>query len=166
MDPVTYFQAVLPPPDEISGRLDALCTPGSADLVLEYGRDGLLQRTLVPLSAALRNQIDLALATGDATGALQMAFGAACGVCDAFATESQPLTAEQGRIHALVLELEDIPWGSAADGTLIEGGTAVQISYRNWTVDGATAAEACAALAETDGAAPGMAGWPAAWVVS
>lgn len=160
MDQVTYFQALLPPPDEVSGVPGARHAPDHAEPRLKLVHESLLRRTLVPLSDSLGAEMNRALAGGDQTAALQIAYRAACDVCDTLAAASEPLAAEQGRVHVLVVELEDLPWASAADGTLIEGGTAVQISYRNWTVDGAAAVDAAAALTER-----WQAHWPNAWVV-
>jgi hypothetical protein len=145
---VTYFQALLPPPDQVSGLPDARHAPGQAEPCLALVHESLLRRTLVPLSDSLSAEMNRALDGGDQTGVLQIAYRAACDVCDTLAAANEPLAAEQGRVHVLVVELEDLEWGSAADGTLIQGGTAVQISYRNWTVDGATAVDAAAALTE------------------
>ena len=71
----------------------------------------------------------------------------------------EPLAADEGRVHSLVIEFEDLQWASADDGTLVEGGTAIRISYRDWTVDGDAAADTAAALAER-----WQAQWPNAWV--
>jgi hypothetical protein len=157
---MTYFQALLPPSDKVSGQWGARDLRGEEVPCQELEREGPLSRTLVPLSLELGAELNRALAGGDQTGALQIAYQAACEVCDTFAAAREPLTAEQGRVHALVVEFEDVELSSAADGTLIEGGTAVQISYRNWTVDNAAAVDTAAALAER-----WQAHWPNAWVV-
>jgi hypothetical protein len=181
VDQVTQFQALLPPPDAMSGDPAAQCAVEAAYADSEERRDGLLRRSLVPLSDALRAEFSLALASGDTTGVVEMAFRAACDVCDALAEDGEPLASDQGRVHALAIELVDLPWTTAEDGTLVEGGTAVQISYRNWTVDREEAESTATALAGTIVASTsatqetercqqeterGLASWPQLWVVA
>ena len=159
MDQATYFQAQLPPPEEVSGRLGARDGRDQEEPYLELEHESVLSRTLVPLSAELSEELNRALAGGDQAAAFQIAYRAACEVCDAFAVGREPLAADEGRVHSLVIEFEDLQWASADDGTLVEGGTAIRISYRDWTVDGDAAADTAAALAER-----WQAQWPNAWV--
>ncbi len=160
MDQMTDFQALLPAPDEMFGEQGAPGVRGRQEVYLELDHEDFPDQGRILLDAALGAQLNRALAEGDEAGAIEIAYRAVCDICDALAAGSEPLSAEEGRVHTLVIEVEDRGLASGGDGTLIEDGTVVRISYHNWTVDSATAASAEAALIGRCGA-PG----PNAWAV-
>ncbi len=151
MSEITHFQAILPPEGaRIRGRL---FTPPPS----RASAGGLILHALAPL----RGPLDAALARGDRETALQMAYQALAQVADALAKrrgdQAQPW---QTLIHALLVELTPLPYEPRPDGTLVEQGTAVQVSYRNWTVNRHEADAWAKMLTEKFRTL-----WPAAWVV-
>lgn len=121
---VTQFRGVLPPGGPGRARSRALppnrTTPA-----------GVILHALHPLSA----ELDDALARDDRPAALRLAYGALSRVADTLAAyRGDRLLPGQARIHALLVELEPLPLELNADGTLAERGTAVSVSYRNWTM--------------------------------
>jgi hypothetical protein len=151
MSEITCFRGILPPEGTfVSGRPYAppprRISPGS-----------LILSALHPL----RGELDAALARDDRPAAQQIAFAALAQVADALAAyRGDKLRPGQVRVHALLVELEPLPYAVGPDGSLAEQGTEVRVSYRNWAVD----RHAAAALAESL-ARRFQALWPGAWIV-
>ncbi len=119
--------------------------------------DGLILAALDPL----RGDLGAALARNDQQAALRIAYGALSRLAEALATaRGDKLRCGQARIHALLVQLKPLPLESLFDGTLREGGTEVEVSYRNWTMDRMEAAAWAGTLTQRFQAL-----WPGAWIV-
>jgi len=162
MNEITHFHGILPPRGEpLQGGLDTLrySTSGAARPLQGAARPAADRRGPPPaptdpggliLSALrpLQDQLDCSLARGDRQEALRLAYDALSRIADALAAyRGDTIWPGQTRIHALLVELEELPLASRPDGTLAENGTAVHVSYCNWTVDRAEAAVMAHALA-------------------
>lgn len=152
MSELTQFRGILPPsagsmpPEGATASARCMATP-----------DGLILRTLSPF----RDELDFALARGDHSGALRLAYAALSRVADDLAAcRGDKLSPDQVRVHALLVELESLPLEPLSDGTLAERGTVVAVNYRNWAVDHAVAAAWARTLTEQFHAL-----WPGAWIV-
>ncbi len=147
---VTQFKGTLLPANASRRRAASLPpnhnTPG-----------GLILRALDPL----HTELDALLARNNHQAALVLAHSALAQVADALAAyRGDALHPGQVRIHALLVELESLPLEPQPDGTLAERGTAISVSYRNWTVTRSQASVYAQALAERFHAL-----WPGAWIV-
>ncbi len=121
---VTQFRGILPPSE--SGKTRGHPLPPNRTTPA-----GVILHALHPLSG----ELDAALARDDRPAALRLAYGALSRVADALAAyRGDRLLPGQTRIHALLVELEPLPLELNADGTVAERGTAVSVSYRNWSV--------------------------------
>lgn len=151
MSDFTHFQGVLPPDGSMARARAGTPLPGQATPA------DLIQHALSPL----QGELSAALARNDRSAALRLSYAALCRVADALAAcRGDKLHPGQVRVHALFVELEALPLTPMADGTLVEGGTSVSVSYRNWTLDRAAAAAWAQTLTERFGAL-----WPGAWIV-
>ncbi len=152
MGEITHFKGVLPPDGALVGGRSYAPPPSRAT------PGGLILNALGPL----RGDLDRALARGDREAALRLAYAALSRVADGLAAQrGDKLAPDQVRIHALLVELEPLPYMMALDGSLAEQGTTVRVSYRNWTVDRREATAYAATLANRFQAL-----WPGAWVVT
>ncbi|MGQ9489519.1 MAG: hypothetical protein ACUVR4_01630 [Anaerolineae bacterium] len=145
---ITHFKGTLPPanPDKPFVLPPHRNTPG-----------GVILRALHPL----RGELDALLARDDRQAALRLAYHALAQVADTLAAyRGDKLRPGQVRIHALLVELKPLPLEPQPDGTLIERGTAVSVSYQNWAVAHSQAYLFAQALTERFHAL-----WPGAWVV-
>ena len=80
-------------------------------------------------------EIDAALSCGDTESAMRAAYSAACAAITAITGgETQPGTA-----HGVWVELTPTMLLALEDGTLMDQGTFVSLSYRNWTLGAGTA---------------------------
>jgi hypothetical protein len=146
MNDTTLFYGTLPP----AGQRPAL-PPSKASPA------GVILHALAPL----HDELDTALARNDRDGALRLAYGALGRVADTLAaTRGDRLRPSQARIHALLVELEPLPFTLTPDGALAEQGTAVRVAYRNWTVRQEEADAWAARLSQQFATL-----WPGAWVV-
>lgn len=147
---VTCFCGVLPVEDTADGA--ARCPSSSAPAA-----GGLIMEALRPL----RSELDAALVRSEAPAVLELAYGALARAADGMAAHrGETLCDGEVLVHALLVELESLPYEPQADGTLCERGTAVSVSYCNWTVDRAQAATWARHIS-----ARLQALWPCAWVV-
>jgi hypothetical protein len=152
MGEITHFRGVLPPEGALIGGRAYAPPPSKAS------PGGLILNALCPL----RRELDLALARDDRPAAQRIAYTALSHVADGLAAyRGDRLLSGQVRIHALLVELEPLPFELRADGSLVEHGTAVRVSYRNWAIDRREAAAYAANLIERFSAL-----WPGAWVVA
>lgn len=151
MDEVTYFRGILPADGFIPDGSAFVPSPGTA------GSDGLILSALTPL----RTDLCAALARGQRDTALWIAYWALARVADALAAQGGVIVLPwQVRIHALLVTLESLPLEPKLDGTLVERGTAVQVSYRNWVVARSEAELWALSLAEQFRLL-----WPGAWII-
>ncbi len=147
---VTQFRGVLPPGG--LGRTRAHALPPNRTTPA-----GVILHALHPLSG----ELDAALARDDRPAALRLAYGALGRVADALAAyRGDHLLPGQARIHALLVELEPLPLELNPDGTLAERGTAVSVSYRNWTIGHSEADTWAQSLSKHFKSL-----WPGAWVL-
>ena len=157
MGEITYFQGILPPNGAAAAGRSASRSgrvPGPAQWT---SSDDLILNALAPL----RDELDTALARGDEETALRLAYGALGQIADTLAAaRGDLLQAWQVRIHALLVELESLPLKPQTDGTLMEQGTAVRVSYRNWAIDRSQVDDWAQALSKRFQAL-----WPGAWLV-
>lgn len=103
-------------------------------------------QALGPLEA----QIDAALAAGDVTSAVGLAYGGATRVASLV---GEPAAGEdRATVHGVLVELAPLPLDTFADGTLAENGAYVTLTYQSWNI---TTAEAERLAGEWAGAA----GW-------
>jgi hypothetical protein len=143
---VTHFRGVQPPENRAFSPPPSKASPG-----------GLILNALAPL----RNELDMALARGDREAALQMAYGALSAVADALAAHrGDRVQPGQVLVHALFVELAPLPLELRSDGTLVEPGTSVQVSYRNWAVGTMESQRYAQSLAERFRSL-----WPGAWLI-
>jgi hypothetical protein len=156
MNELTQFRGILPPAAE------KLPTEGTAAETPAQVRDRATADALIMLTLSpFRDELDTALACGDRSGALRLAYTALSRVADGLAAyRGDRLLPGQARVHALLVELESLPLEPLADGTLAERGTAVTVNYRNWTVDRAVATAWAQTLSDQFQTL-----WPGAWVV-
>ena len=146
-----HFRGILPPEGGLRGGHRFTPPPSKAS------PGGLILHTLNPF----RGELDASLARGDQEAALRTVYAALGRVADGLAAyRGDKLRPGQVRIHALMVELEPLPYTLSADGSLTEQGTTVRVSYRNWAVDQRKAAAWANNLAERFQAL-----WPGAWVV-
>ncbi len=151
MSEITHFKGVLPPEGALVGGRVYAPPPSKAS------PGGLILNALCPL----RGELDVALARDDQPAAQRIAYAALSQVADGLAAyRGDRLMPGQVRFHALMVELEPLPFELRADGSLAERGTTVRVSYRNWAVDRREADAYAAALAARFSAL-----WPGAWVV-
>jgi hypothetical protein len=156
MNELTQFRGILPPAGG-NIRPEGVTAGTAAQARNRATADGLIMLTLSPFRA----ELDTALACGDRYGALRLAYGALSHVADSLAAyRGDRLLPGQVRVHALLVELESLPFEPLADGTLAERGIAVTVNYRNWAVDRAVAAAWARTLTDQFQAL-----WPGAWVV-
>lgn len=157
MNEITHFHGVLPPRGNPPADRRGPEPKAPYGLPAPTEPDGLILHALRPL----QEQLDDSLARGDRKRALQIAYGALSRVADTLAAyRGDTLRPGQTRIHALLIELDELPLESRPDGTLAEHGTTVHVSYCNWAVERAEAdamARALTAHLQTV--------WPGAWVV-
>jgi hypothetical protein len=80
----------------------------------------------------LDSEIERALAAGDVTAAVRLAF---CGAARAAALVSDGHPAEgMASMHGVYVELTRAPLSASDDGTLVENGAYVSLAYRHWDV--------------------------------
>jgi hypothetical protein len=153
---ITHFHGILPPEGLFSSSHPSKEDVPRRAAPVPTGPDSLILNALRPL----QDKLDVALKRGDREKVLrsdslrQIAYGALSQVADALAAygtssledRGDPIQPGQVRIHALLVELEDLPLESHPDGTLAENGTAVHVSYCNWAVDRGQAAAIAHAL--------------------
>jgi hypothetical protein len=146
---ITHFRGILPPSwSDSRPRRFPTGRISSGETIL---------RALTPL----RDELDAALAREDHTAALRLAYSALAPVAAALAERrGDRLARGQVRIHALMVDLQPLPLEPQADGTLVEKGTAVSISYRNWAVDKRHAQSWARTLTEQFDRL-----WPGAWFI-
>jgi hypothetical protein len=155
MNELTQFRGILPP--SAGNKLPEGATAATAFDRHLATPDGLIMRTLSPF----HDELDIALARGDRSGALRLAYTALSRVADDLAAcRGDWLPPDQVRVHALLVELESLPLEPLPDGTVAERGTAVTVNYKNWAVDHAVAAAWARTLTEQFHAL-----WPGAWIV-
>lgn len=146
MPDITQFRGILPPAGQTFIPPPSKASPG-----------GLILNALHPL----RDELDMALASGDQNRALSIAYAALSRAADTLAAmRGDRIPFGQVLIHALLVQLTTLPLETHFDGTLHESGTLVEVNYRNWTVnrdDAATWAEQLMARFQTL--------WPGAWIV-
>jgi hypothetical protein len=143
---ITHFRGILPPEGQGIKLPPSQASPG-----------GLIWRTLGPL----RGELDMALTQGDRPRALRLAYAALGRVANALAEMSGGRVGpDQARIHALLVQLALLPLEARPDGTLSEGGTQIEVHYRNWVVERAEAEAWAERLLEHFESL-----WPGAWVV-
>lgn len=143
---LTRFRGVLPPPGRAFTPPPSQASPG-----------GVILNALGPL----RDELDAALARGERTAALRIAYTALGQVADALArSRGRRVEAGQARIHALLVQLTPLPLAAQPDGTLSEPGTQVEVLYRDWIVARAEASAWAERLTQQFQAL-----WPDAWVV-
>jgi hypothetical protein len=129
----TDFEVVLGRQDEPPAGYpvwhDVSTTP---DTCLPSGSDKLILNALRPLKC----ELDAALTGGDQDGALRLAYRALSSLCvDLAAGYGELCSTEQVPVHALLIELQNLPDESRFDGTLVEGGTVARLKYRSWLVE-------------------------------
>lgn len=151
MSKITHFHGILPPERPASNGRRLNLPPSQAS------PGGLILHALAPL----RSELDTALARNDREKALNLAYSALSQVADSLAAmRGDRLLPWQVRIHALLVELETLPFALEPDGTLTEQGTAVHVSYRNWAVSRHKAAAVARRLSQQFQTL-----WPGSWVV-
>jgi hypothetical protein len=134
IEKTVHWRATLPPAYGASG-------PHAGALTVA----GIILAAMRPLQADL----DAALARDDRPAALKLAYRALVPVADTLvACTGCPLRPGQARVHALLVELEPLPFLVAADGTLADQGTTVTVHYRNWQVTAAAAGRLAAHLSQ------------------
>ncbi len=151
MSEITRFRGILPPEGTSFDGRPYAPPPSKAS------PGGLILNALHPL----RGDLEAALTRGDHRAALGISYTALGNVVDAMAARrGDRVQPWQVLIHALLVELTPLPYQLRPDGTLSEGGTAVQVSYRNWIVDQREAAAFARKVMDRLAAL-----WPDSWVV-
>lgn len=146
MSEIVHFRGILPPAGREFTPPPSQASPG-----------GLILRVLHPL----RGELSAALAQGDQSRALRVAYTALSQAADALANlRGGVLGPDQARIHLLLVQLTWLPLEVHADGTLSEAGTLVEVHYRDWVAPRAEAQSYADQLM-----ARFQALWPGAWVV-
>ena len=84
----------------------------------------------------LEAQIDAALAWDDVPAALHAAFA---GASRAATLVSEPADSGSARLHGVLVELAPQPLDASADGTLVEKGAYVSLTYQTWSITPAQA---------------------------
>lgn len=80
----------------------------------------------------LDGEIERALAAGDVTAAVRLAFS---GAAQAAALVSGGHSVEgMASMHGVYVELTRAPLSASGDGTLVENGAYVSLAYRHWDV--------------------------------
>jgi hypothetical protein len=127
------FRAVLPPahPAPPAHRAPGgTARPGALTVA------GFILRALRPL----QTELDAALEQDDHSTAVRLVYRALWPIAKALsAFMGRPRGKGQARVHALLVELEPLPFVVEPDGTLIEQGAAVTIHYRHWSLPTADA---------------------------